>query len=418
MTQAFSRRHWIPPGALVFGQLAHGASWLLLLWIATRGSLAGVTPAMLAWVHLVALGWFTMAALAILIHALPGFTEVTWEGERLARAALWFFGAGSLALVVAFLTYPAALGWAALSILLGIALYLLPAYRTLGKAMRGEGAQRAIARATGATFAFLILTALAGAGLAALLGGWPVPAWIASLPAAHAQLGLFGWLSLLIFGVSARTIAPIAGGKSRFRWMHVAVGVLALLGVPLLAIGLGLGSQPLVWLGGTLFAASAIVYAIDIADCVFRATVAHRPPQAFVLASVTWLLVSLAAGAGVLLGEPWRYAYVFLLLIGWVGQMVNAHAYHIGIRLLSTLYRGDDDETPPGVLLDARLSWISFAAFQAAVAVVAVGLARYDPALASYGAAIGFGGWIAMVANVGVARRRAAHGAGGVRPIA
>jgi hypothetical protein len=61
-------------------------------------------------------------------------------------------------------------------------------------------------------------------------------------------------------------------------------------------------------------------------------------------------------------------AAALLLLVGWLGQMVNGHLYHIGIRLISTVARGDDDETRLGQLLAAPLSWASFALFQVAVA--------------------------------------------------
>lgn len=165
-----------------------------------------------------------------------------------------------------------------------------------------------------------------------------MPAWIAALPAAHADLGMYGWLSLLIFGVSARTVRPIAGHKSRFPIVHVAVGSLCLAGVVLLAIGLS-AVPVLAWPGALLVALSALAYAIDLCDIVRRATVPHRVPQAFLLAGAAWLLAGIALGAGTLAGHPWQLAYGFVLLGGWAGQTIDAHVYHIGVRLLLTIYR-------------------------------------------------------------------------------
>jgi hypothetical protein len=89
--------------------------------------------------------------------------------------------------------------------------------------------------------------------------------------------------------------------------------------------------------------------------------------------------------------------------------MINAHMYHIGVRVLLTVYRGDDDESGPQSVLDGRLSWCSFAAFQLAIASAATGLLAHNAALVGVGAALGFAGWIAVIVNLFGARLRAMH---------
>lgn len=404
------RRYWIPPGALFFAQFAHGVSWAILLWAAIARPSWTLDGIAIAWIHTVALGWATTTALAVLIHVIPQFTDTRWQFETLARRSVVAFGAGVVLFVAAALLRPTSLAAGAAVMLLALLAYLFAALLTLRQALRGERVERAIARAFGATLLFLLLTALAGTALAAMLSGYTMPAWIAALPAAHADLGMYGWLSLLIFGVSARTVRPIAGHKSRFPIVHVAVGSLCLAGVVLLAIGLS-AVPVLAWPGALLVALGALAYAIDLCDIVRRATVPHRVPQAFLLAGAAWLLAGIALGAGTLAGHPWQLAYGFVLLGGWAGQTIDAHVYHIGVRLLLTIYRGDDDETRPQTVLDARLSWLSFLAFQLAIASGAAGLlARSAPALAA-GAALGLCGWILMLGNLAVARERAAAGA-------
>lgn len=400
----FARRHWIPPAALVYAHLAHGFSWLLLLWAAWSASVYGYTG--FAWIHTVALGWFTMAAFAVLIHAMPNFVDVEWRGETVARWSLVVFGAGLALLVYGFLGNTRMLGVAGDLLLASIVVYVGTALWTLAGAMRGERVQRAVARAFSSTFLFLLAAAVIGYGLAGMLGGRNA-AWAASLPAAHATLGALGWLSLLIFGVSMRTLRPIAGGGTRFRWMHIVVGSFTLLGVPLLAVGLAAGNGVPAWAGGALFAIAALGYAFDVFDVLRRATIPHRPPQAFIAVSVLWFLAALAIGGGALAGKPWQPAYIFALLAGWVGQMVLAHFHHIGIRLISTIYRGEDDETRPEELLEPRLSWFTFGAFQVAIALAVVGLMHESLGLLARGAIFGIAAWIAMTANVLAARARA-----------
>ena len=404
----FARRHWIPPAGLIFAQLAHGASWILLLFAALYGSLAAFDWYGIAWVHTVALGWATAAALSILLHVVPAFTDAAWRGERLVRACVFVFCAGVALFVGAALWARPVLPYGALLVVLALLTYSATAVTTLGTALRGERTERAIARAFIITFTFLNVAALIGLALAAFISGIGTPAWVGSLPASHATLGLFGWLSLLIFGVSARTVGPIAGNKSRFPWAHIAVGSFTLFGVPLLAIGIA-WQPPLAWVGAALFAGGAAVYAFDIADIMRRATVTHRPPQAFVSAAVIWLTGGLVLGAGTLAGKPWSLAFGFVLLAGWVGQMINAHIHHIGVRLLLTIYRGEDDETRPQAVLDSRLSWIAFLAFQAAIVLGAAGLLTVSAPIVGTAAVAGLGGWLAMTANMLRARNAARH---------
>jgi hypothetical protein len=404
------RRHWTPPLGLAFGQLCHGGSWLLALWIALRGNPAYSPLQEVAWLHLVALGWLTTTALSILLHAIPAFTDAPWRYEGAARTALFVFGVAVAAFVVAFFTSPQSLF--AVSALLGAALtvYLVTAWVTLGAAMRSpDPVDRAVARAFAATLLLLFITMLLGVGSASLFSGMATPGWIARLPTAHAGIALFGWLTLLIYGVSARTLRPITGNRSRRPMLHVITGSATLVGAVLLAVGNGAMVPWLSWLGGGLIVVGAAAYVVDVAAVLSGSTVTYRPPQLFIAAGVTWLLVALFLGAGVLAGAPWQAAFVFVMLAGWAGQMVNGHILHIGVRLIATIYRGDDDETEPRELLDPLRPWFAFSAMQLAIACAAVGLLADNANITSIGAAIGLMGWLALMTALAMARRAAAR---------
>jgi hypothetical protein len=400
----FLRRHWIPPAALLYAHAAHGFAWLLLIWAAWTAGAHGYLG--FAWIHTVVLGWVTMAALAILLHALPNFVDVEWRGQTVARWSLVAYAAGAALLIYGFLGNTRVLGPAGDLLLAAIVVYLGTAFWTLAQALRGDRVQRAVARAFGGTFLFLLATAVIGYGLAGMLAGRGT-LWAASLPSAHAALGTLGWLSLLIFGVSMRTLRPITGQATNRRWMHIVVGSFAVLGVPLLAAGLATQNMLLAWIGGALFMFAALGYAFDVFDILLRATNPHRPPQFFVACSVLWFLAALVLGGATLAGKPWQPAYIVALLMGWIGQMVVAHFHHIGIRLVATVYRGEDDETPPQELLDPRFSWLTLAAFQIGIALVVAGLLENKLGPIARGGIFGATGWIAMTVNVAVARARA-----------
>ncbi len=403
-----SRRHWIPPAALIYAQLAHGASWALAFWIAWSGRF-GFPLAGFLWLHTAALVWVTMAALSILVFAIPQFTDTQWRGQTTARWALVAYGVGVALLLYGFGADAALIEPASGIVVLSLIVYLATAFATLRAAMRKERLQRAIGRAFAIPLGFLAATALAGIAMAPAAAGHLFAPWVHTLAPVHADLGTLGWLSVLIFGMSMRTLRPITGNGSRFRTIHIIVGAFSTLGIVLLAIGIGAGSQSVTRIGGAFFAYAALAYVFDAFDILRRATVAHRPPQAFVAAALCWFLASLACGAGVLLGHPWQAQYAVMLLFGWIGQMVNAHIHHIGVRLIATIYRGDDDETPPQDLLEPRLSWFSFFALQIGVAVIVAAIFGDNPALAARGALFGFAGWIAMAANLFSARMRAAY---------
>ena len=401
------RQHWIPPIALGAAQVAHGVSWILLFILAAAQPFALGLPA-LGWLHLVALGWFTLTALAVLVHVIPTFTDAPWKGQRIARGALLLYAGGVVALVAAFWNRSTgALPWAAAVIALALVGYLVPAARTLSAAYTGPRVEAAIARALTITLSALFVTVAIGIALTLALAGRAPVSLLAAGPTIHASFGLFGWLTILIMGVSARTVRPISGAGSRHPRAHIAAGTLEVAGVLLIGAGALLGAPIVAGLGTVALFAGAIVYAADLADVLRRATVTHRPPQAFLAAGTAWLIVGLALAIGMLAGAPWGPAATYVVLIGWIGQLVNAHIHHIGVRLIATIARGDGDETQPGELLTTPLSWTSFALFQFAVAAGAVALIAQTPPLLGAAALTGLAGWLVLSVNIAIAANRA-----------
>ncbi|MEO9170022.1 MAG: hypothetical protein ABI282_08385, partial [Candidatus Baltobacteraceae bacterium] len=82
---------------------------------------------------------------------------------------------------------------------------------------------------------------------------------------------------------------------------------------------------------------------------------------------------------------------------------------HIGVRLMATVLLGEENETRPADLLDARLSWIAFAGMQLALALCVYGASSGAAGFVLAGALCGFCAWLAMPANMIAVRLNVRH---------
>lgn len=397
---------WIPPEPLVFAQAALLVSWCLLFAAGAQGAF-GPSPIGFAWIHTVALGWLSSTAMAFLIHVLPTFLDAPLRFPRLARTAPWVFQAGTIAIVVGFALWDLrAVAAGGALVLVAVALVLISFFATAVSAMRHDSRTvRAVARAFAIVFCSLALTIVLGfaVALGLNLGGNFVVAWAR----VHASLGAIGWLSLLVAGVSARTYNQLLG-RAPGRGAHVSASSLALIGLATWIVGFLLPNATVAFVGGGLIALGAFIYLCTALVALQSSTAEHRLPREFVAASVFWLCIAIAYGLADMLGYNVAAPLVFALLIGWIGQNVNAHMMHVGIRLLATIVIHDEDETRPIELLDRRVGLASLILYQIAIGCAISGLTIENGALLETAGALGFAAALAVVLNIGVAGRAAA----------
>jgi hypothetical protein len=391
-----TKSSWIPQLPLALGALVGALSWSLVI-------LYGIVPSFgleLGWIHAVALGSFTTIALSVLIHVVPGFTDLPWRGENIARWSARLFPFASVGLVVSF-AIDTGLGVAMFGIVSGL---LVLAYATAAIATLVQrppsSAERAIARAFLMVLIFLAFAALLGAILA--FGYHKEDVRLLRFAPEHAAVAIVGWLTLLTMGVSARTFRPILGTNSRWRATRIVSNsamLLCAIGTPIaVATGVSFLTRGAFFVGLT----AAAAYALDGFDRVRRSTTPHRAAHAFIVASLCWLLI--AAGAAVLGAYD---VAVTAALAGWLGQMINAHLHHIGIRVIATTFAGDYDETRPWQLIDARVSWATMLLSQAAVLLLVIGVLHYHSWIFCLSGVIGLMSAGAFGVNVGLAVKRA-----------
>jgi hypothetical protein len=400
-------RGWIPALPMALGITSFGFSWIVL-FIAAGTNSAGPSFPALAWIHLVALGWITLIALSVLIHAIPTFLDVRWRLDGVARTATLLFAVGAFVLVGGFLSSNLiALQVGAWLALIGIVVYVIAAGEPLSKAIWLKGTSRAIARAFAATLAFLLVTASLGVLFASALGSLTTTTMLFELPKSHALLGIAGWLSLLVIGVSARTMGPIAGARSSRTWMHILSSTAVLVGAVAAAIGVARSLPPLTFAGCILLLCGAFIYIADITLVLLHATVEHRPPQLLMACAGLAAVASSLLALGAAIGRPWGAASIYVALLGWIGGAVLAHVHHIGVRVLLTEVRGEDDQTRPGAVLAAPLTWMTVAGYEAAVILGASGLLRAEFRLVQLAAIMGFVSFLVLLLNLTSAYRTA-----------
>ena len=401
--------HWIPPVPLALGQLSFALSWVLLWLCGAHGALG---PGFLAfaWIHAVALGWITVVALAVLMHVIPGFTDVEWRMEPLARTALVVFALAAALLIGGFIAQNATLlSVAGVGIALSLTAYCTAALSTLAQTRTAERATRAIGRALSVTLIFLLIAGLLGAAFTLAFRGFAPAALLVRGPAVHAVLAISGWLTVLTAGVSARTMRPICGLKSRYPKLHIFSGSGLWAGTVLAALGLLSGASWFALAGFAVLAAGVIVYAFDILDIVAHATVAHRPPQFLMASGVIFAVLSAAFAILSAYGAPLASAAVVASLLGWAGSAVLAHLHHLGVRVIITFVRGDDDPTRPWMVLHPLLTWTSALAYVLAAVCATAGVAFQTGTLVQLGALLGAISWCSLAANIAGAPARLAR---------
>jgi hypothetical protein len=388
-------RAWVPPIPLALGILSIALSWGLVLVYANTLSF-GVA---LAWIHVLALGGFTTIALAVLIHAVPSFTDLPWRGKPAARIAGVIVPCGALGLAASFaLQSTLGVGIFAVITASAIGVYAAVALVTLSQRTQ-DRTDAAIARALWLVIFMLVCTAAFGVvlGIAYATGN----AAALHVAPAHAALGIVGWLTLLTMGVSANTFRPLLGTSSRSRVLHIASNG-GMGGAAILA-PLGLLFSPSLFTAACVIGiVAAFAYAADSFDRLLRASTPHRPVHAFVAAAMLWLV---AAAALLLAGDG--ASAIVAALAGWILSMVYAHLHHIAVRVLATIVLGANDQTPPWKLLNPALSWATFALTQLAAIFLLVGTHENAPALTQGAGAAGLAALACYGLNAIIAVRTA-----------
>ena len=310
---------------LAYGGASFLAGWIMAAIAAPDLAEFFYEPRVLAVTHIFTLNWISMVMIGVLYEYVPALTEKPLPRPRLAAVQAVVFALGSNGMVAHFWTgRMLGMEWSAELVFASVLLFSALTLPSLLRAPRFD------ATVIGITAAVVYFAGTATVGLLyavdkvhPFLGGG-----VLSNIAAHAHLGLLGWITLAICAVSYRTVAafvlPTQIVPEAARRQIVFLAVL----VPALFVSL-IAQSPLARVFGVLVAVAMGWYA----GIVWRLLRTRRLPidwsAAHVLAALAHLAAAIACGLALLfavdpgsaLGSRLVVAYGVLALVGWISNL-------------------------------------------------------------------------------------------------
>jgi hypothetical protein len=364
-------------------------------------------PRIFALTHLAVLGWITMTMIGASYQLFPAALGGTLRGAKLGRWNYWLLAAGIAGFLPSFY-----LIWAP-----GVAVFgslivggLIHFVSQMLRSYPSVANWHPMAFYMFAAHVWLVITLGFGAAYAL---NWQF-GWFAisnRMLAAHAHVGLAGWLGLTLMGVSYRLTELFSDAKYRGR-------VLAFVNLVMWNAGLlGLVVSLLITHGGTfvvVFAAvlalAALLHVVDLLLVLHSRRAARLSiEQWHTLASLGSLLVAAGLGLGIasgrLAGASWVVAYGYTVVAGWFGFAIIGKSYLI-LPFLTRLHyvRSGSPQRPAPLLhqmFDKRVARVSLALLLSGFTGVLVGVIATNSVIARAAGALYAAGAVVFAGNLG-----------------
>jgi hypothetical protein len=291
-------------------------------------------PHVLALVHTVTLGWVTMTMMGVLYQLVPVILVTKLRTFWLAHLQYGLYLTGVVLMIGAF--------WVNALFLLAIGGSLVVTAAVLFVIHMGLTIAQSERRPITAAYLIASLTyllAVVGFGLTAALNfiwGFLGPEGDRFL-LIHLTIGLIGWVSLTIIGVSYKLVAMFAlvhGHSEQLGWWLLGIlnagtiGLAVMLAVPVPGWTVGI---PAALLGGGLLG-----FVLDYGRMLHaRRKRRLDEAQAFTVAGAGWLAIGIALAVALTLWRPanpfagpWL-ALGYIIAIGWIGQTISGYLHKI-----------------------------------------------------------------------------------------
>jgi hypothetical protein len=303
------------------------------------------SPDTLVIVHMVSIGWLSMAMCGALFQFVPVLVAKPLFAERWALPACGFLTAGLVALLAGFLALGGRLppwlwllplgaslliaGFGLVAVDLGLTVWRAQSHGVPTRFVLAGLVSMAATVAFGGTFAFV-------------LAGWADPTAAAILTAGvplHAIAGLGGWLTLTAMGVSYRLLSmfmlspEVNEGKSRMTLLAGAATMAIVVAGGLAAIAAAAGLNTVLSLAAVSGVVTLALYGRDIVE-LYRWRKRRALELNSRMAAHSFACLAGAAILGLALAATGSFAarvgaFVFLIAFGWLSGLVLAKLYKI-----------------------------------------------------------------------------------------
>lgn len=321
----------VPLPFLLTGAGAAALFGLLLPWLIPQAIQAPGFPQVLALVHLATLGWLTMTIMGASLQLVPVIVVAPLRATRFIRYQYPMYVSGVVLLLGGFWwMQPWLMVIGGTVIVLAIIHYSVILAVTFRQATTRPLTMRFLV----ASLVYLCL--VISLGLTAALDfqfGFLGTAFD-QLLLTHITLGVVGWLSTTLMGVSYTLVRLFALAHAHADRLGKVIFVLLNLSIVILALGFILSWQPIILVGGGILVATAWLFAYDYWRML---RVRHRKlldiTQHHSSAAVVYFAGVVPGGVAVVLfgwGQPRvLVALALFALVGWVGQSTIGYLYKI-----------------------------------------------------------------------------------------
>lgn len=321
----------VPLPFLLTGVCAAALFGLLLPWVAPEAVQAPDFPHVLTLVHLATLGWLTMTIMGASLQLVPVMIVAPLRATRFLSWQYPVYTGGVVLLLGGFWWMrPWLLAAGGIVIILAVLHYVV----VLGITLIHATTRPLTLRYLAASLVYLCL--VVGLGLTAALNmqfGF-LGAGADRLLSIHLTLGVLGWLSSLLMGVSYTLVRLFALAHGHDDRLGRIIFVLLQGSIVGLALGFLFSWLALILLGGGVLIATAWLFAYDFWR-MFRARyrkLLDVTQYHSMAAVVSFCLVVPSGIAAIVFGwqQPAVLAVLGLVaLVGWLGQSIIGYLYKI-----------------------------------------------------------------------------------------
>lgn len=322
---------WLPLPFLLAGVAGAALFGLLLPLVVPQALIAYNEPHVLALVHIATLGWLTMIIMGASLQLAPVILLTPLRAARLARVQFPVYLIGVILLVSGFWLQRAPLLIVGGSIVVvAVAHYVVIMAATL----RGATSRPLTARYMAASICYLCAVVNLGLTMALNFQFGFLSAPLARLLLAHITLGVVGWLTCTLIGVSYTLIRMFALVHDHDDALGRRIFALLNVGTLGLAVSAGFDWRLLEPLFGCALVGAVWIYGYDVWRMMkLRRRRTLEVTQWHTFAAVTWLCLVVSLGVCALL-FGWRdpgvtTALALAAFAGWLGQSTIGYLYKI-----------------------------------------------------------------------------------------